>query len=234
MENNKRCILIVDDEQKMVRALKDFFSAKGFYILEAYDGIEALDCLRDNISRIDIILLDMMMPRMDGMETLREIRKSSPLIPVIFLTAKAEEYDEINGLSNGADDYVAKPFSPLLLLARVETVLRRFGKDLQNNMTAGAITINASSRTVLIGDQLLDLTRREYDLLHYLMQNRSIPLTREQLLDAVWGYDFEGDHRTVDTHIRQLRSKLGDYAGYIKTVHCIGYQFEVDDENAHS
>ena len=227
MLDNKRCILIADDEPKMVRALRDFFRASGFCVLEAKNGIEAFDVFCAHTNEIDIILLDVMMPEQDGLTTLKEIRGASSLIPVILLTAKGEEYDQLSGFSSGADDYITKPFSPSLLMARVEAVLRRFGKDAQKDIVAGELTVNAMTRTVYLSGKELDLTRREYDLLYYLIVNRSLTFSREQLLNNVWGYDFEGGYRTVDTHIRQLRNKLGECADYIKTVHCVGYQFEV-------
>ena len=227
MIDNKRCILIADDEPKMVRALRDFFRANGFCVLEAKNGIEAFDVFCAHTNEIDIILLDVMMPEQDGLTTLKEIRGASSLIPVILLTAKGEEYDQLSGFSSGADDYITKPFSPSLLMARVEAVLRRFGKDAQKDIVAGELTVNAMTRTVYLSGKELDLTRREYDLLYYLIVNRSLTFSREQLLNNVWGYDFEGGYRTVDTHIRQLRNKLGECADYIKTVHCVGYQFEV-------
>lgn len=186
----------------------------------------------ENSKVIDIMLLDVMMPRQDGLTTLKLIRESSSLTPVILLTAKGEEYDQLSGFSIGADDYITKPFSPSLLMARVEAVLRRFGKDTQKDTVAGELSINAITRTVFLSGKKLELTRREYDLLYYLMVNRSLTFSREQLLNNVWGYDFEGGNRTVDTHIRQLRNKLGKCADYIKIVHCVGYQFEVPNENA--
>lgn len=228
---NKRCILIADDEPKMVRALRDFFRANGFCVQEAKDGLEAMDVFCENSANIDVILLDVMMPRQDGLTTLREMRDASSLTPVILLTAKGEEYDQLSGFYCGADDYITKPFSPSLLMARVEAVLRRFGKDSQNDITAGVLSVSALNRTVFLSGKELELTRREYDLLYYLIVNRSLTFSREQLLNSVWSYDFEGGLRTVDTHIRQLRSKLGKYTDYIKTVHCIGYQFEVSDED---
>lgn len=174
------------------------------------------------------------MPKLDGLETLKLIRESSSLVPVILLTAKGEEYDQLAGFSCGADDYITKPFSPSLLMARIEAVLRRFGKDSQSDISVGLLSVNAATRTVYLENDELALTRREYDLLYYLIVNRGLTFSREQLLNNVWGYDFEGGNRTVDTHIRQLRGKLGRCADYIKTIHCIGYQFEVQNENADS
>ncbi|MBQ5318438.1 MAG: response regulator transcription factor [Oscillospiraceae bacterium] len=234
MLENKRCVLVADDEPKMVRALRDFLCAIGFCVLEAKDGEEALDVFCENSNVIDIILLDVMMPRRDGLSTLKLIRESSSLVPVILLTARGEEYDQLAGFSCGADDYITKPFSPSLLMARVEAVLRRFGKDVQNDISAGMLSINAATRTVYLENEELELTRREYDLLYYLIVNRGLAFSREQLLNNVWGYDFEGGSRTVDTHIRQLRGKLGKCADYIKTIHCVGYQFEVQNENPNS
>lgn len=227
MIENRRCILIVDDERKMVRALKDFFKANNFYVLEAYDGGEALEKYYEYGSGIDIILLDVMMPVQDGFSVLKELRDYACLVPVIMLTARGEEYDQLKGFHCGADDYIAKPFSPSLLLARVEAVLRRLGKSSCDEITAGVLTINLNNRNVFLNKKEMELTRREYDLLLYLVINKSITFSREQLLDNVWGFDFDGSIRTVDTHIKQLRVKLGEYSDYIKTIHCVGYQFEV-------
>ncbi len=227
MLDNKRCILIVDDEQKMVRALRDYFKAHGFIVFDAYDGIEAMDIYIEKSNVIDIVLLDVMMPRQDGLKTLQLIREYSCSIPILLLTAKGEEYDQLQGFSCGADDYITKPFSLSVLKARVDAVLRRFGKDGQHDIAAGNLLIKTSTRTVFLSGRELELTRREYDLLYYLVVNRNHAFSREQLLDNVWGFDFDGGNRTVDTHIRQLRNKLEDCAGYIKTVHCVGYQFEV-------
>lgn len=168
--------------------------------MEAKDGIEAFDVFCENSKIIDIILLDVMMPRQNGLITLKQIRESSFLTPIILLTAKGEEYDQLNGSSCGADDYITKPFSPSILMARVEAVLRRFGKDFQNDIVAGLLSINATTRMVFLSGQKLNLTRWEYELLYYLMINRNLTFSREQLLNNVWGYDFEGGNRTVDTH----------------------------------
>ncbi|MDR1134745.1 MAG: response regulator transcription factor [Clostridiales Family XIII bacterium] len=226
MFDKKLCILIADDEIKIVKALKDFFKANGFHVLEAVDGGEALDVFYENNTKIDIILLDVMMPVADGFSVLREIRETS-LVPVIMLTAKGEEYDQIKGFQNGADDYIPKPFSITLLLARVEAVLKRAGKSKNDEVSAGNMRINVLRRTIYVNDERLDLTPKEFDLMHYLVLNRNMALSREQILNSVWGYDFEGDIRTVDTHVKQLRNKLGVHAACIKTVHKIGYQFEL-------
>lgn len=227
MVDNKRCILIVDDETKMVRALSDFFKANKYCVFTAEDGGEALDTYYENSAKIDLILLDVMMPVKDGFSVLKELREQMCLTPVIMLTAKSEEYDQLKGFHCGADDYISKPFSPSLLLARVEAVLKRFGKSSSEEVTAGALTVNTVGRIVYLDNEVIDLTRREYDLLLYLVLNQSITFSREQLLNSVWGFDFEGSARTVDTHIKQLRLKLGPHSDYIKTIHCVGYQFEV-------
>ena len=226
MFEKKHCILIADDEQKMVRALTDLFSAKGYRVIPAYDGEEALDKYLEHSTEIDLLLLDVMMPKLDGFEVVREIRDTQSLVPIIMLTARGEEYDQLKGFSYGADDYISKPFSPLVLLARVESVLRRVGKDVQSQITVGKLSVDSSNRRAFVDGEEIELTRREYDLLFFLVTNKSIIFTREQLLNNVWGFDYEGSLRTVDTHIKQLRMKLGEAGEYIKTVHCIGYQFE--------
>lgn len=226
MLDEKRCILIADDEKKMVRALKDLMAANGFAVIEAYDGQEALDKFYEYNTQIDLILLDVMMPCADGFEVAEEIRSTQSLVPIIMLTARGEEYDQLKGFRCGVDDYISKPFSPSVLLARIDAVLRRFGKDISKELSAGALVINTSQHSVLMDSKPLELTRREYDLLYYLIVNKGMIFTREQLLDNVWGYDFDGSARTVDTHIKQLRIKLGDHSDYIKTVHCVGYQFD--------
>lgn len=224
MYDDKRCVLVVDDEVKIVRALKDFFTINSFHVLTAYDGAEALEVFYEHNTDIDIILLDVMMPKIDGFAVLEEIRETS-LVPVIMLTAKGEEYDQIQGFKSGADDYIPKPFSPSLLMARVDAVLRRVGKDQSSEVVCGDLRLNRAMRTVKLHSEVLDLTPKEFDLLDYFMINRGLPLSRDQILNAVWGYDFDGDIRTVDTHIKQLRGKLGDYAAAIKTMYRVGYQF---------
>ena len=224
MYNNKLCILVADDEIRITKALKDFFRANGYHVLEASDGGKATDIFYDNNTKIDLILLDVMMPVMDGYAVLKEIRETS-LTPIIMLTAKGEEYDQIKGFQYGADDYITKPFSPSLLLARVEAVLKRSGKSASDDIISGGLRMNIMKRTVIIDDEQIDMTPKEFDLLHYLILNKSMALSREQILNAVWGYDFEGDVRTVDTHVKQLRGKMGENAALIKTVHKVGYQF---------
>ena len=230
MKDDKRCLLIIDDEKKIRRAVKDFLVASGFYILEAADGEDGYEVYYQNIADIDLILLDVMMPKQDGFSLLKKIRETS-FVPVILLTAKGEAYDQIKGFKCGADDYIAKPFVPSLLLLRLEAILKRVGKDSSQELQIGNICINLQRRLVKICGETLDLTRREYDLLTYFIMNKGITLTREQLLNGAWGYDYEGDFRTVDTHVKQLRIKLGIYAEYIKTIFRIGYCFEVKNES---
>lgn len=230
MKDNKKCILLVDDEKKIVFALRDFFKAKGYAILEAYDGEQALEVFYDNNTDIDICILDIMMPKKDGLEVIQELREHDFDTPVIFLTAKGEEYDQINGFKYGADDYVSKPFSPTLLLLRVEAILKRSNKLKSEEIQMGNLLINTKKRIIMINQKEVALTRREFELLMYLVINNEISLTREQILNEVWGIAFDGNERTVDTHIKQLRIKLEECASYIRTIHCIGYKFEVNDE----
>lgn len=230
MYKEKRCILVVDDAVKMVRVLKDTFKMKGFYVLEAYNGQEALDVYYENNQIIDLILLDVMMPVCNGFEVLQELRENQCTTPVIMLTAKGEEYDQLEGFKKGADDYIVKPFSSAVLLARIESVLKRTGKSVGSELKLGSFLLQSVQRKVFLNERELDLTKREFDLLEYFMVNHDITFTREQLLDSVWGYDFDGDIRTVDTHIKQIRLKLASGSECIKTVYRVGYKFEVVSE----
>lgn len=227
MVGNDFCVLIVDDEKRMVMGLRDYFKANGYIVYEAYDGREALDVFYEHNTEIDLVLLDVMMPVMDGLQVLEEVRKNEEEVPVIMLTAKGEEYDQLQGFRAGADDYVAKPFSPVVLLARMEAVLKRLNKHKDKELNCGEICIELQKNTVCVGGEEVELTRREFDLLHYMVLNNGIALSREKLLTQVWGYDFDGDPRTVDTHVKQLRMKLKGCGSYIKTVRMIGYIFEV-------
>ncbi len=227
MYERKRCVLIVDDEERIVRALKDLLSFDGFHVLTAGDGGEALQVFAQWEKQIDLVLLDVMMPVMDGFAVLGEIREAAPEMPVIMLTARGEEYDQLQGFKGGADDYIPKPFSTTLLMARMEAVLRRAGMAKLDVLTAGAITLTPEQMRAEVDGRPIELTRREFSLLHCFMRNQGLILSREQLVDRVWGYDFEGDERTVDTHVKNLRLKLGSYAGYIQTVYRVGYRFEV-------
>lgn len=221
-----RCALIVDDDARILRSLKDFLQGNRFHVLEAADGRRALDVFYENNTVVDLILLDVMMPAMDGFEVLKEIRSFS-LVPIIMLTARGEEYDQLDGFKHGADDYISKPFSPSLLLARMEAVLKRVGKNEVNELSAGGISANILKRIVKVNQLQIELTPKEFDLLCYFLLNQGLTLSREQILNAVWGYGFIGDMRTVDTHVKQLRIKMGESARCIRTIHRVGYQFEV-------
>ncbi len=226
---DKRCILVVDDEVKIVRALKDFLLLKGFVVRTAHDGVQALEEYYANNTEIDLILLDVMMPLRDGFDVLSDLRQNGVTVPVIMLTAKGQEYDQLKGFQRGADDYVPKPFSLSLLHARIEAVLKRAGKEEQPEIMQGVLKLNTMERTVYDGNTLVELTKREFDLLQFFLSNTSRVFTREQLLNSVWGYDFYGDIRTVDTHVKQLRIKLKHSAECIKTVHRVGYKFEAPE-----
>lgn len=229
MLDEKKCILVVDDDKKIVRGISDLLKSAGYSVLMAYDGQEAFDCHFENSTKIDLILLDVMMPNFDGFQVLEGLRDQQCFIPIILLTAKGEEYDQLKGFKLGADDYIPKPFSPSLLLARIEAVLKRIGKITDSELTLGNIEFNLGKRTCKLDSKILELTKREFDLLHFFLLHNGITFTREQLLVQVWGYDFDGDSRTIDTHIKQLRIKLGDYSTYIKTIHRVGYKFEVEE-----
>lgn len=231
MKDKKLCVLIVDDEKRMAEGLGDFFRGKGYEVLLASNGAQGVDTYFANNAEIDMILMDVMMPVMNGIEAIREIRRSGDEVPVIMLTAKSTEHDQLEGFGVGADDYVCKPFLPSVLLARMESVFKRVNKDIDKDMVVGKVTIATGRGKVSVGDEQVELTRREYDLIHYLVRNKGISLSREQILTGVWGYDFEGDIRTVDTHIKQLRIKLGEEARIIRTVHRVGYVMEDLDEN---
>ena len=228
MFGEKRCVLIVDDDAKILRSLRDFLVSKKFHVFKATDGKKALDVFYDNNTKIDMILLDVMMPLIDGFTVLKEIREHSS-VPIIMLTAKGEEYDQLKGFRIGADDYIPKPFSPSLLIARMEAVFKRVGKNEANELYAGSIHLNTLKHLVTIDCISIELTPKEFDLINYFMLNQNLTVTRGQILDSVWSYDFNGDLRTVDTHVKQLRIKMGNYASYIKTIHRIGYKFEVDN-----
>lgn len=220
---SKGTILIVDDEIRIRRMLSDFLKSYGYDILQAENGQEAIDIFYDNNNKIDLILLDIMMPVMDGITALKELRDFS-LVPIIMLTAKSEEYDELLGLNFGADDYISKPFSPTILLARMENVLKRVGKNKEEILECDNIKINISNKEVTLNNESVVLTPKEFELLVYFMQNKNIVLSRQNILDAVWNYNYDGDERTVDTHIKQLRAKVS--SEHIKTVHGLGYKFK--------
>ncbi len=221
----KKNILIVEDEFRIRFLLRDYFNTEEFNVFEAENGAEALDMFKDN--KIDLIILDIMMPVMDGLTTLEKIREVSTL-PVILLTAKGQEEDKLQGYDFGADDYVTKPFSPKVLVAKVKALLKRTRNDVDSStQDHGGISINKLSREVKVNETILSLSPKEYELLIYLIDNESIALSRDNILDNVWGLDYYGDIRTVDTNIKRLREKLGDKSNYIVTVRGSGYKFEV-------
>lgn len=219
-------ILVVDDEARMRKLVKDFLTVKGFQVIEAADGEEAVD-LFFNQKDISLILLDVMMPKMDGWEVLKTIRKFSE-VPIIMLTARGEERDELQGFGLGVDEYISKPFSPKILAARVEALLRRTGNIGTGNMQIGGICIDKSARQVTIDGKEIDLSFKEFELLSYFVENHGLALSREKILNNVWNYDYFGDARTIDTHVKKLRSKMGQKGEYIKTIWGMGYKFEVD------
>ena len=221
-----RYILIVDDESRMRKLLKDFLSTKGYHILEAEDGEKALDIFSENRNKIKLVLLDVMMPKLDGWSVLRKIRQESN-IPVIMLTARGEEQDELFGFELGVDEYISKPFSPKILVARVETILKRIYGDTKQVKDYDGITIDQEGRTVRVDGKQVDLSLREYELLKYLLDNENIALSRDKILNNVWNYDYYGDSRTIDSHIKKIRHKLGKKGKYIETIRGIGYKFEI-------
>lgn len=218
-------ILIADDESRMRRLVSDFLKREGFIVIEAVDGKEALEIFSQD-QNISLVILDVMMPGYDGWTVCREIRKISK-VPIIMLTAKSEEIDELFGFELGADEYITKPFSPLILVARVQALLRRTSKGGKETKNFGGIQIDESGRTVAVNGEKIELSPKEYELLVYLTNNEGIALSRDQILNSVWNYDYFGDARTVDTHVKKLRLKLGDSGDYIQTVRGIGYKFEV-------
>ncbi len=219
------CILIVDDEQRMRKLIKDFLAVKGFSILEAEDGEKALEVFEENRNKISLILLDVMMPKLDGWSVLRQIRQDSK-VPIIMLTARGEEQDELFGFELGVDEYISKPFSPKILVARVEAILKRTNKDTKQMIECEGIEIDREGRTVKVDGKQVELSLREYELLVYLVENKDIALSRDKILNNVWNYDYYGDSRTIDSHIKKIRHKLGKKGKYIKTIRGIGYKFE--------
>ena len=220
-------ILVVDDEERMRKLIKDFLNNKGYHILEAEDGEKALEVYEENQSKIMLILLDVMMPKLDGWSVLRQIRQKNKDVPIIMLTARGEEQDELFGFELGVDEYISKPFSPKILVARVEAILKRTGKDEREIKNYGGIEIDKEGRTVSVEGKNIELSLREYELLLYLVQNENVALSRDKILNNVWNYDYYGDSRTIDSHIKKIRHKLGKRGKYIKTMRGVGYKFEV-------
>ena len=220
-------ILVVDDEARMRKLVKDFLSIKGYRVMEAENGEDAVEKFMANRD-IKLILLDVMMPKMDGWETLRIIRENSN-VPIIMLTARSEERDELQGFSLGVDEYITKPFSPKILVARVEAILRRsFGAE-EEKIEMGGIVIDKAAHEVSIDGKIVELSYKEFELLNYFMENKGIALSREKILNNVWNYDYFGAARTIDTHVKKLRAKMGTKGEYIKTIWGMGYKFEVEN-----
>lgn len=219
-------ILVVDDEERMQKLLKDFLKMKDYEVLLAGNGEEAIDLFFKEKS-IALIILDVMMPKMDGWTALKTIREHSK-VPVIMLTSRSEENDELKGFDYGADEYISKPFSPKILVARVEALLRRSGVQKEELLEVGGIVIDEAAHSVTVDGKPIELSFKEYELLQYFVENKGIALSREKILNNVWNYDYFGDARTIDTHVKKLRAKLMDKGEYIKTVWGMGYKFEVE------
>lgn len=219
-------ILIVDDEQRMRKLIKDFLIAKGYNILEAEDGEKALQVFEENQTKIELVILDVMMPKLDGWSVLRQIRQNSK-VPIIMLTARGEEQDELFGFELGVDEYISKPFSPKILVARVEAILKRTKSETKEIKEYAGIKIDKEGRTITVDGKTLELSLREYELLVYLVENENIALSRDKILNNVWNYDYYGDSRTIDSHIKKIRHKLGKKGKYIETMRGVGYKFEV-------
>ena len=223
-------ILIADDESRMRKLVKDFLSKKGYVVIEAENGEQAVDLFFQE-KDIALIILDVMMPKMDGWQACREIRQYSK-VPIIMLTALGSEADELKGFSYGVDEYVSKPFSPKILVARVEAILRRTGVDKEKSLlTCQGIVLDKNAHQVSVDGSIVELSFKEFELLSYFMENKGIALSRERILNAVWNYDYFGDARTIDTHVKKLRSKMGEKGEYIKTIWGMGYKFEVGEEH---
>ena len=221
-------ILIVDDESRMRKLIRDFLEREGYHILEAADGVEAMDQFYSE-KDISLIILDVMMPRMDGWQVLREVREHSK-VPIMMLTARTEEQNELKGFELGVDEYVAKPFSPKILVARVGALLKRARNTAEEAaVNAGGIVMDKAAHIVTIDGTPIDLSVKEFELLAYFLENQKMALSREKILNHVWNYDYFGDARTIDTHVKKLRSKMGEKGNYIKTIWGMGYKFEVEE-----
>ena len=224
---SKLKILVVDDESRMRKLVKDFLVKHDYEVLEAQDGEQAVDIFFED-KDIALVILDVMMPKMDGWQVCREIRAHSK-VPIIMLTAKGDERDELLGFELGVDEYISKPFSPKILVARVEAILRRTGHGEQEEiLEAGGIVLNKTAHLVTVDGKAMDLSYKEFELMTYFMENQGIALSREKILNHVWNYDYFGDARTIDTHVKKLRSKMGDKGEYIKTIWGLGYKWEVE------
>ncbi|MCI9287536.1 MAG: response regulator transcription factor [Clostridia bacterium] len=223
---NNVTVLVVDDESRMRKLIKDFLVQKEFSVIEAEDGEKALEIFNEKQNEIGLILLDVMMPKLDGWSVLRQIRQTSK-VPIIMLTARGEEQDELFGFELGVDEYISKPFSPKILVARVEAILNRVRGNQNKVDDYGGITIDSDGRTVKVDGKQIDMSLREYELLKYLVDNEGIALSRDKILNNVWNYDYYGDSRTIDSHIKKIRHKIGKKGKYIETMRGVGYKFEV-------
>ena len=223
---NDITVLVVDDEDRMRKLIRDFLVKKRYSVLEAADGEEALQVFEENKNKVGLILLDVMMPKLDGWSVLRQIRQSSS-IPIIMLTARGEEQDELFGFELGVDEYISKPFSPKILVARVEAILKRTKAIEKQVKDYGGIEIDSDGSTVKVDGKQIELSLREYELLKYLIDNSNIALSRDKILNNVWNYDYYGDSRTIDSHIKKIRHKLGKKGKYIQTMRGVGYKFEI-------
>ena len=225
MGNTK--VLVVDDEPRMRKLVRDYLTKNGYLVSEAGDGEEALNIFLQS-KDIHLIIMDVMMPKMDGYEAAEEIRKVSQ-VPIILLTAKSEEKDELRGFSIGVDEYVTKPFSPRVLMARVNALLRRTVQEEETVISVGGIVLDTSAHSVTVDGKAIELSFKEFELLNYFLENQGVALSREKILNSVWNYDYYGDARTIDTHVKKLRAKLGPKGEYIKTIWALGYKFEVSE-----
>ena len=219
-------VLMVDDEYRMRKLVKDFLVKENFKVLEAEDGEVALKIFEENKEKIDLVLLDVMMPKLDGWSVLRQIRQESK-VPVIMLTARGEEQDELFGFELGVDEYISKPFSPKVLIARVKAIINRTTEKQKEKKDYDGIEIDVDGRTVSVDGKSIELSLREYELLKYLLDNENVALSRDKILNNVWNYDYYGDSRTIDSHIKKIRHKLGKKGKYIETMRGVGYKFEV-------
>ena len=219
-------VLMVDDEARMRKLVKDFLAIKGYKVIEAEDGEQAVDIFFKE-KDIGLVILDVMMPKMDGWEVCRTLRRYSQ-VPIIMLTARSEERDELLGFELGVDEYISKPFSPKILVARIEAILRRGNAGTGEILEAAGIRVDKDAHEASVDGQPVDLSNKEFELLTYFMENQGMALSREKILNSVWNYDYFGDARTIDTHVKKLRSKMGEKGEYIKTVWGMGYKFEVE------
>jgi DNA-binding response OmpR family regulator len=222
-------VLVADDEFRIRKLLGEFLTREGYHVIEAEDGGQAIDLVFNAKTKIDLVILDVMMPKYDGWFVLERIREFST-VPVVMLTARSDEYDQLKGFKLGADDYVTKPFSPSVLMARINKIVKR-EKNEVDELVFGVIRMSLAAREVFVDGKKIELTPKEFELLKFFIDNKGIALSRDKILNAVWNYDYFGDLRTVDTHIKQLRAKLGSATTYISTVRSIGYRLDIENEN---